>query len=349
MLSLKHSPRVLIMILLALLYPFSSLKAQRLLSPEKVKTRFLHANDTIKLMNYDKMLEYEEYISNSTNLHKAGDIILPPSCWGLMVIDERGNRKFEGKIRFLEEGEKCILCWMGLRDSSSEQERRIRSRLKRKYGSVTSSDGKKEGIPSTWITDDTLSFCTYVQDYGGLYTGLSSYHIVQKGNIFLDYHIEGHPRWGNDIEPWNYFDRTILPQDDHNNLHIQVSYLAPELFHTLDSKENYQRSRWAQMLLLAYEANKHCPSSFNKYHVIKDLPIYVYMRKDGRCEMLVLDDSKLKEEDLPYVNELAASLPQTPPLLLSLKFTIDGEMMPGIILYASHEGAWTFREVDQEK
>jgi hypothetical protein len=72
------------------------------------------------------------------------------------------------------------------------------------------------------------------------------------------------------------------------------------------------------------------------------------MRKDGRCEMEVLDDSMLKEEDKPYVEELAKALPQMPPLLLPLQFTIDGLMMPGKIIYASRKLAWSFEQLGQD-
>ena len=106
-----------------------------------------------------------------------------------------------------------------------------------------------------------------------------------------------------------------------------------------------------ETILLAYEANRYCPSSseLHAFHEIKDLPLYIYMRKDGRCEMEVLDDSMLKEEDKPYVEELAKALPQMPPLLLSLQFTIDGLMMPGKIIYASRELAWSFKQLGQDQ
>ena len=327
-------------------------RGQSVISPEKVKQYFMHPLDTATLNETDKMLGQEEYLSCSSNLHRVGDFSLPASNWGVMVDDEKGGYTFVVKNfrldKPLKQGRKCTLCWMGLRNDASGQEEHIRRKLRKKYGSIKTSDSQHEGIPARWIDNGVMSFSMYVQYYGGMYVGRNDFLFVNQGCLNFGESSESLPRRDSE-DPWDYFDKTIPESEENNHLGLRITMLAPELFHTLDSWENFRRVRKAEMLLLAHEANKHCPSAFKKYHSIKDLPIYVYMRRDGRCEMVVLDESRLSEEDKPFVEELAAAFPQTPPLMFDLQFTIDGEMMPGKILYATHTTVWRFREVNQEE
>ena len=81
------------------------LHAQQVISPDKVKEAYQHATDTFSLDGYDKMLNYNEYLAGCPNLRNAGGIALPPSYWGLMIVDEDGQCSFENHTVFLEEGE----------------------------------------------------------------------------------------------------------------------------------------------------------------------------------------------------------------------------------------------------
>lgn len=325
--------------------------AQPCISPEKVKQFFMHPQDTATLNETDKMLGQEEYLSCSSDLRRVGKISLPPSNWGVMVEDEKGGYALVVKNfrldKPLKQGEKCILCWMGVRNDSSGQEEHIRRKLRKKYGSIKTSDSQHEGIPARWIGNGVMSFSMDVKYYGGMYVGVNDYLFINQGCLTFGKSPESTPKRDSE-DPWNYLDKTIPQSEKHNHLGLQVIKLAPELYTCLDSQNNLLISYWEEMLLLAYEANKHCPSAFRKYRRIKEVPIYVYMRPDGRCEMTVLDDSQLTEEDMPFVEELAAALPQMPPMLFDVQFTIDGEMMPGRILYATYDGVWRFKEVNQK-
>lgn len=328
---------------------------QEIIAPEKVKAAFLEKGDSAALRDYDKMyhdekVNFHEFLAKNTMFRKAGNMYLPPSEWGLCYGNDQQGYIFSNHcVPYVEEGEQCILCWMGVRNDSLGKSREIWEKLKKKCGYVKERNGEREGIPAIWLSGE-ITFLEGVEMYGGTYICMRPDTCkVKKGELLLGSFPEWKRNQREKVSPWKNFDPMVLSQNKVNNLNIQVSDLAPELTYTFDSQENHRLSRWAEMLLLAYEANKHCPTSFNGYHTIKDLPIYVYMRHDGRCEMLVLDDSKLKEEDMPYVEELAHALPQMPPMLLSLQFTIDGEMMPGKILYASHDGAWMFREVSPKE
>ena len=123
------------------------LHAQRIVSPEMMKEKFLHVSDTTKLMLYDKMFDADEYICKNPKLRNVRDMELPPSNWGLMIGNEQKGFSYENETRYLEADEKCILCWMGLRMGSVKEETSIRKKLKIKYGSIPSADGKMEGIP----------------------------------------------------------------------------------------------------------------------------------------------------------------------------------------------------------
>lgn len=327
------------------------LHAQQVISPDKVKEAFQHATDTFSLDGYDKMLNYNEYLAGCPNLRNAGGIALPPSYWGLMIVDEDGQCSFENHTVFLEEGEQGFLCWMGFREPSPEEDR-VRRKLKKRHGSIVTSDGKTEGIPAKWLTTDNLAFSTSVKYYGGLYTGSASKPAVRKGRLLLDETREGSPIpiW-HEPNPWDYFD-----EEAHQNSKATLCYQVDKMTfdyipsHQFEREQRLSLRRFMETMLLAYEANRFCPSSFipDKYHPIQDLPLYIYMRKDGRCEMTILDDNMLKDEDMPYVEELAKALPQMLPLLLSLNWTIDGMMMPGMIVYASRELSWTFRQLGQD-
>ena len=330
-------------------------RGQSVISPEKVKMSFLSGENSAILMGYDKMyhdekVNFHEFLAKNMMLRKAGSISLPPSEWGLLYgNDQKGYAFFNHCVPYVEEGERCLLCWMGLRNDSIGKSQEIWEKLKKKYGCVKDCHGEREGIPATWVSGE-ITFLEGVEMYGGTYICMRPDTCkVKKGELLLGSFPEWKRNQREKVSPWKNFDPMVLSQNKVNNLNIQVSDLAPELTYTFDSQENNQRAQWARMLLLAYEANKHCPTSFNGYHIIKDLPIYVYMRRDGRCEMAVLDESRLSEEDKPFVEELAAAFPQTPPLMFDLQFTIDGEMMPGKILYATHTTVWRFREVNQEE
>ena len=346
--------RGLMTLLLQLCFCTFPLSAQKIISPEQVKAAFQHASDTTSLAGYDKMCDYEGYISGCPALRKAGNIVLPPSKWGFMIIDDHGTW-YESKPRFLKEGkEKCILCWMGFREPAPEEEK-VRRQLKKKYGSIVSTDEKAEGIPAKWLTTNALALSTRVKPYGGLFIGSVSLPQVQEGHLILDESREDTPIpvW-HESNPWDYFNEEAH-KNSKETLHKQLSDMkAVEYIYNsglFDRKQWTSLSKFMETILLAYEANKYCPSSFNYQdsHEIKNLPLYIYMRKDGRCEMEVLDDSMLKEEDKPYVEELAKALPQMPPLLLPLQFTIDGLMMPGKIIYASRKLAWSFKQLGQDQ
>jgi len=345
--------RGLMTFLLQLCFCTFPLSAQKIISPEQVKAAFQHASDTTSLSGYDKMLDYEEYLGGCPALRKAGNIILPPSNWGFMIEGEYGTW-YETHIRLLKEGkEKCVLCWMGFRNPTPE-EGKIRRQLKKKYGSIVSTDEKAEGIPAKWLTTNALAFSRRVKYYGGIYATDTQFQPqIRDGYVMLDEQNDStHAITRHEHDPWNYFDNYTHNEDriwtlEDRTFNMTYEYLRSEHF------EHGQRRllwRYMEMFLLAYEANKYCPSSFNYQdsHEIKNLPLYIYMRKDGRCEMEVLDDSMLREEDKPYVEELAKALPQMPPLLLPLQFTLDGLMMPGKIIYASRKLAWSFEQLGQD-
>ena len=322
------------------------LHAQRIVSPEMMKEKFLHVSDTTKLMLYDKMFDADEYICKNPKLRNVRDMELPPSNWGLMIGNEQKGFSYENETRYLEADEKCILCWMGLRMGSVKEETSIRKKLKNKYGSILSANGKMEGIPAMWISD-TIATLKYIKYYGGVYIGLPDFICVNEGELLEDYKVGEHIYERDSIRLWDYFSKDVFKNPCHT-LYIQLFDLLPENSHSLDDKEKAERGKESEMLLLAYEVNKYCSLSFNRYHKTNKIPIYVSMRKDGRCEMTVLDERTLAEEDIPYLEELRNAFPKIPPLLFSPQFTIDGELMPGRILYATHNGAWTFMDIESE-
>ena len=264
------------------------LHAQRIVSPEMMKEKFLHVSDTTKLMLYDKMFDADEYICKNPKLRNVRDMELPPSNWGLMIGNEQKGFSYENETRYLEADEKCILCWMGLR-----------------MGSVIS---------------DTIATLKYIKYYGGVYIGLPDFICVNEGELLEDYKVGEHIYERDSIRLWDYFSKDVFKNPCHT-LYIQLFDLLPENSHSLDDKEKAERRKESEMLLLAYEVNKYCSLSFNRYHKTNKIPIYVFMRKDGRYEMTVLDERTLAEEDIPYLEELRNAFPKIPPLLFSPHFT----------------------------
>lgn len=311
------------------------------ISPMEVKERFLHRQDATELLNgRDRMLDYPMYIAPNKRLSHAEGLDLPPSYWGLMIGNKQSGYVFESRMRPLKEGEQCLLCWMGLRENSLGKEKKIRQKMQRRYGCVKSADGSKDGIPATWISD-TLTFISDTECYEGLILGIGNEKAVRNGTVLFH----------QSIDLPTPFEEMSISQEDldayPNATPLAIQSAEMKLYAKQDSWIHKMSIRDISMVMLSYNVNRACATSFMTYREI-DIPIYVYMKSDGRCEMIVLNDNGLKSEDFPFVRELQEAFCKLPIRLFGFDTTIDGTIMSGTILYASRRTAWTFQEAERK-
>lgn len=315
-------------------YTYSS-RAQTYLAPADVIRLVGQLSDTIPISSYDQLDIY--HIVSSPALHIAGKNHLPTSNWGLFYKDKDGKCHYASNISKLPDAsvKEIMLCWMGVADISQKDiEKKLFRSLSKTYGEIIDYNAVHRGIHAKWFSG-TLQVLLSPSFNTGLWQSEHGYQFLFDDGI-CEISLADNS-FG--LDALSYFTETGM-YDPAMNLGRRVMDLVPEAVYG-----NVISFHRMELILLANDitvllglTDKESDNSVS----IQSLRVYVWMHKDGRCELTVLDNRHLTTKQSMAVSNLCNIVRMLPKYLFDFTFTLEG-IIPGWILNATYEhGRWTF-------
>ena len=331
------------------------LHAQRVLMPDDIREYWKTRTDTVSLETYDRIdtpIGWESvHLMKSNALSKAEDIELPPSVWICYEKQNGENLVSNSDI----EGEGKILCWIGLAKEDSVNEKKLRDKLKRRYGVLRDQNGR-EGIPALWVTDclHTVVDAKYRWGLwiGGVYT---SRDVCFRKGVFCEYDEffgleddDDHSTW--DVWYSSFDDDTCAIRIDTDNKYegYSLSDISYELFESYSmsstqdnvnilSHTDMKTIRKFRLHLLANNLALLSPrQNPPKEQFIHNVPIFIYELPDGRVRMEVIGDETYTEAQQRELKILAHAFSRMPRgSCISHYYTSLEGLIFGELLYVS--------------
>ena len=306
----------------------SCIFAQNYVTADIVQQRFM-AKEVIPISSYDVLGEYYYFI-NAPELCNIGKIALPPSKWSIVYGDKTKGYTFWSGMGRPADSHEGLLCWLGFQEENTDQEQAIREALEKQYGIIMGKNGE-QGVPAKWFTG-FIEMVAQPQYRFGLWIGKDGGFCSFKKGIME----EGQ---ADNIDIWKAFE---LPHTAYDKSLYDRSYEFARAFS--GNTANIDRIALlllANDILLAYPQH----NDFREVNEeIKLLPIYVWMRKNGKLEMTVLGKDSYSAKQQLEIADLKQAFHNLPIYTFGMTFTLHG-LMPGVLLHASYSRLrWTFSD-----
>ena len=318
----------------------TELAAQHVLTKDELKFNWRHRNDTTSLINFDIIGNDHYYITQSEQLRSVGNIELPPSCWMFFCEEGAGNYKCSPLPTWEE---RCILCWVGIREDDAGKEKSIRKRLSKQYGLLT---GLYEGIvcqgvPAQWFDGQIYIAENIEYRLGNWVSGEYSKHnyTIKHGEFFEP---EEDDTYESDIsqECMTVYDISTI-YDDLFRYHYD-----PTLRMHIANR-TYEEGRQFQLDLLANNVALFNPHTqlHSADHYVRNMPIYIHQSsEDGHISMEVIGDDTYSDIQWQEIDRLKHAFASLPPYTYKKQYyTLQG-ILDGEILYAHYNYGylWVF-------
>ena len=268
-----------------------------------------------------EMQDIHRYVSGAEAIRKAGSIQLPPSLY--VFVDDMGDS-------FCSQSEAKTLYWVGsLNPTSLEKEKKLKDKLKRKYGSVLVNDST-EAIPVKWY--DGKLFVTEDPDWyaNHLVSARQSEYGIKGGNVV---------RYNNKRVYWGSLSSDVF----------RIQRLRKDLF-TIDDSRNIEVLRRVQALnLLARDLSraigyKQNPESDNKG---PEYTLVITTDSTKKSHLAPLFPDSLTENDTKILKQLSDAMEQQPRGILQAEWDMNGTPFNALFIKATFKergGFWVFDE-----